>query len=86
MPDLAGNAHPLAGVAGFLFEMGQLKQQRRSGWQLLGITVPESVADHSARAAMTGVILAAIDGADVGRTALLCVFHDAHETRIGDVQ
>ena len=29
--------------------------------------------------------LAAMDGADVGRTAPLALFHDAHETRIGDV-
>ena len=29
--------------------------------------------------------LAALDGADAGRTAALCLLHDAHETRIGDV-
>ena len=34
--------HPLAGAAAFLFEMGQLKNQPRSGWQLLGISRPES--------------------------------------------
>jgi putative hydrolase of HD superfamily len=28
--------------------------------------------------------LAAIEGADVGRTSALCLLHDAHETRIGD--
>jgi 5'-deoxynucleotidase YfbR-like HD superfamily hydrolase len=26
-----------------------------------------------------------MEGADVGRTAALCLLHDAHETRIGDV-
>jgi 5'-deoxynucleotidase YfbR-like HD superfamily hydrolase len=26
-----------------------------------------------------------MEGADVGRTAALCLMHDAHETRIGDV-
>jgi 5'-deoxynucleotidase YfbR-like HD superfamily hydrolase len=65
--------------------MGQLKQLPRSGWLLLGVPLPESVAEHSFRAAMTGIILAAMAGADVGRTAALCVFHDGHETRIGDV-
>ena len=34
---------------------------------------------------MVGMALAAIEGADVGRTAALCLLHDAHETRIGDV-
>ena len=32
-----------------------------------------------------GITLAALEGADVGRTAALCLLHDAHETRIGDV-
>ena len=38
-----------SGAAAFLFEMGQLKNQPRSGWQLLGIQRPESVAEHSFR-------------------------------------
>lgn len=75
----------LAGVASFLFEMGHLKRVPRSGWLLLGIPQPETVAEHSFRTGIVGVALAAIDGADVGRTAALCLFHDAHETRIGDV-
>jgi putative hydrolase of HD superfamily len=78
--------HPLAGMATFLFEMGHLKQLPRSGWLLLGIPQPETVAEHSFRVAMVGIMLAALDGsADVGRTAALCLLHDAHETRIGDV-
>jgi putative hydrolases of HD superfamily len=81
----SGEPDPLAAAAGFVFEMGQLKQLPRSGWLLLGIALPESVAEHSFRAAMTGMIIAAISGADVSRTAALCLFHDGHETRIGDV-
>ncbi|MGH3185024.1 MAG: HD domain-containing protein, partial [Streptosporangiaceae bacterium] len=77
--------HPLAGVATFLFEMGHLKQLPRSGWLLLGVPQPESVAEHSFRVAVTGITLAAMEGADPGRAAALCVLHDAHETRIGDV-
>lgn len=77
--------HPLAGTATFLFEMGQLKQLPRAGWLLLGIPQPESVAEHSFRVAMIGLTLAAIEGADVGRVTALCLMHDAHETRIGDV-
>ncbi len=76
---------PLAGMAAFLFEMGHLKQVPRAGWLLLGIPEPESVAEHSFRAGVVGIVLAALEGADVGRTAALCLVHDAHETRIGDV-
>ncbi|URN01210.1 HD domain-containing protein [Actinomadura madurae] len=77
--------HPLAGTAAFLHEMGHLKQIPRSGWLLLRIANPESVAEHSARVGMVGIVLAALEGADAGRTAAMCLLHDAHETRIGDV-
>src|SRR5262249_38641238 len=85
LPASGEEDHPLAGVATFLFEMGQLKNLPRAGWLLLGIPQPESVAEHSFRVAATGIMLAALEGADVGRTAALCLLHDAHETRIGDV-
>jgi 5'-deoxynucleotidase YfbR-like HD superfamily hydrolase len=77
--------HPLAGMAAFLFEMGHLKQLPRSGWLLLGVPQPETVAEHSFRVGVAGILLAAMEGADVGRTVALCLLHDAHETRIGDV-
>jgi putative hydrolases of HD superfamily len=85
LPVAAGETHPLAGTVAFLFEMGHLKNLPRSGWLLLGIPKPESVAEHSFRVGIIGMTLAAIEGADVGHTAALCLLHDAHETRIGDV-
>jgi putative hydrolase of HD superfamily len=85
LPAPAEEANPLAGVPPFLFEMGHLKQTPRSGWLLLGIPHPESVAEHSFRAAIVGVALAVLEGADVGRTAALCVLHDSAETRLGDI-
>lgn len=77
--------HALSGVAAFLFEMGHLKRVPRSGWLLLGVSQPETIAEHSFRVGIIGIALAAIEGADVGHTAALCLLHDAHETRIGDV-
>jgi putative hydrolases of HD superfamily len=77
--------HPLAGTAAFLFEMGHLKQLARAGWLLLGIPQPESVAEHTFRAAIVGIALAAQEGADIGHTAALCLLHDSPESRIGDV-
>ena len=32
-----------------------------------------------------GIALAALGGADAGRTAALCILHDSHQTRTGDV-
>lgn len=85
MPVPEGEEHPLAGAASFLFEVGHLKNVPRSGWLLLGVESPESIAEHSFRIGMVGIVLAAIEGADVGHTAALCLIHDVHETRIGDV-
>jgi putative hydrolase of HD superfamily len=85
LPVPAGEDHPLAGVAAYLFEAGHLKHVSRAGWLLLGIPQPETVAEHSFRVAIVGMTLAGLEGADVGRTTALCLVHDAHETRIGDV-
>jgi putative hydrolase of HD superfamily len=70
-------------VADFLFEVGMLRKTPRSGYQFLG-SGRESVAEHSFRAAVIGYALADLAGADPGRTALMCLFHDVHEARTGD--
>lgn len=72
-------------IAFFLYEMGLLKRSKRTGWWVAGVKDPESIAEHSFRTAMIGTILAMAEGADPGRTAMLCLFHDSQETRIGDV-
>jgi len=85
MPVAEGEPHALAGAATFLHEAGHLKNLPRSGWLLLGIRQPESVAEHSFRVGLIGIVLAALEGANPGQTAALCLMHDVHETRIGDV-
>lgn len=75
----------LAGAAGYLLEAGMLKRARRSGWWIAGVRDPESIAEHSWRAALTGMVIASLEGADPARTAMLCVLHDTPETRIGDI-
>jgi putative hydrolases of HD superfamily len=85
LPALSQQDHVLAGVAAFLFEMGHLKRLTRARWLLLGIPQPETVAEHCFRAGAVGIALAVLEGADVGRTAALCLLHDAHQTRNGDV-
>ena len=73
-------------TAALLFEAGALRNQIRTGWPYDGVPVSatETVAEHSHRTTVIGVALAAMEGADPARTALLCTLHDLHETRIGD--
>lgn len=72
-------------VANFAFELGVLKRMRRAGWWHVGVRDPESVAEHSLRVAQIASLLAAIEGADPGRAALLAIWHDSQETRTGDI-
>lgn len=72
-------------VANFAFELGMLKRMRRAGWWHVGVRDPESVAEHSLRVAQLASLMAAIEGAEPGRAALLAVWHDSQETRTGDI-
>ncbi len=72
-------------IANFLFEVGMLKKTPRTGYQFLG-SGSESVADHSFRMTIIGYILAGqIPEADRNKTVLMCLFHDLHEARTGDM-
>jgi putative hydrolase of HD superfamily len=72
-------------VAAFAFELGVLKRIRRAGWWHVGVRDPESVAEHSLRVAQLASLIAAIEGAEPARAALLAVWHDSQETRTGDI-
>ena len=85
-PESERREHRLSGAADFLHEMGMLKHLRRAGWRFAGVPDPESVAEHSFRAAIVGIALATLADADPGRTATLCLLHDSPETRIGDIE
>lgn len=75
----------LTAVANFAYEQGYLKRLPRAGWHIAGVNAPETVAAHSYRVAVLAVLLAHLEGADPGRAAMLALFHDSQETRIGDV-
>jgi putative hydrolases of HD superfamily len=73
-------------IANFIFEMGQLREERRSGWKLLRVAEKETVAEHSLRAAQIGYILAIMEGYErPEEVAAMLVFHDMSETRVGDI-
>ena len=72
-------------IANFLFEVGMLKRTPRSGLQFLG-TGNESVAEHAFRVAFIGYVLAQLDkDADEKKLIKMCMFHDLHEARTGDL-
>jgi putative hydrolase of HD superfamily len=73
-------------LATFFFEMRQLREAPRSGWQLIGASGEESVAEHSLRAAQIGFALAILEGYDnPEEVAAMLVFHDMAEARVGDI-
>ncbi len=71
-------------IAKFLYEIGQLKRVKRSGWWIAGVKDPESVAEHSFRTAAIAYLLAHLEGADPGKTVLMALFHDLPEARTND--
>jgi putative hydrolases of HD superfamily len=75
----------LARLTGFVYEIGLLKRYKRTGWLVAGVSDPESIADHSFRAAALAGMIAALEGADPERAALLSLFHDSQETRLTDI-
>jgi putative hydrolases of HD superfamily len=70
----------------FLFEMGILSRTQRSGNAFLG-SGDQSVAEHSFRTAVIGFLLS--QGThlphDPYKLLCMCLFHDAPETRTGDL-
>ncbi|WP_433350960.1 HD domain-containing protein [Micromonospora sp. CA-111912] len=69
----------------FIFEADVLKRAARTGWWFAGVKHPETIAEHSHRTALIGIILAAMEGADPARVTMLCVLHDTQETRTTDL-
>ena len=71
-------------VVRFTFEMGQLRQEARHGWLRI-YENPESVAEHSQRAACLGYLLAHCERFENPQlVATMILFHDMHEVRLGD--
>lgn len=72
-------------ITNFLYEIGQLKRVKRSGWWLININDPENVAEHSQRTAVIGYFLARMEKADLKKVVLMCLFNDVHEARLNDL-
>jgi len=72
------------GIAKFLYEAGQLKRVKRSGWWIAGVENPETVAEHSFRTAVIAYILAQLEGVDLEKVVTMALFHDMAEARTND--
>lgn len=72
-------------IINFFFELGTLKHVKRSGWWIINVKDPESVAEHSFRAAIIGYFLAHLEKVDVDRVTKMCLFNDLHEARLNDL-
>lgn len=68
-----------------LLEAGLLKRVRRSGWWVVGVNDPETVAEHSFRAGLIGYFLAKQESVDVYKVLVMTLFNDLHEARINDL-
>jgi putative hydrolase of HD superfamily len=79
------------GIADYIFEIGKLRLESRSGWQYLGIR-HESVAAHTFRAAQIGVMMAILaeplqpdlGGVNPHFVAAEVIVHENGEARIQD--
>jgi putative hydrolase of HD superfamily len=72
-------------ILNFLGEAGILKRVARSGWWVLGLKNPETVAEHSFRTAVVSFILARLEKVNPYRASLMGLFNDIHEARINDL-
>lgn len=72
-------------IIDFFSEAGLLKLIKRSGWWVLGIKNPESVAEHSFRCAVIGYVLAKMEKANSEKVLMMAIFNDLQEARITDM-
>lgn len=72
------------GISKFFSEIGFLKRYKTSGFYLVGVENPPTVAEHSYRAAIIGAVLAEMEGVSPEKVAFILLFHDTAEARIGD--
>lgn len=72
------------GVIKFFSELYMLKRNKRSGLAIIDAP-PDSIADHVTLTAQIAFILAKMEGLNAERCAVIALFHDNDETRLGDL-
>jgi len=72
-------------ILNFLIEVNKLKEMPRTGWVLMGVKNPETVADHTFRMAIMSWLLAKKKRLNIKRAILVALFHDLCEVYAGDI-
>lgn len=70
-------------IVDFFFEVGSMRRMRRMHSQALREST-ESLADHSFRAAVIGLVLAEMEGCNSTKVVKMALLHDLAESRTGD--
>lgn len=68
----------------FLSEIQMLKRLDHVGIKLAGAESTDSLGEHIALSAQIAFILGELEGANSAKCAIINLFHDNHEARIGD--
>lgn len=68
----------------FFFELGMLKKIEHCGTKFAGVKHPDTLGEHSCRAAQIGYAIALAEKANPEKVAAMCLMHDIGEIRIGD--
>ncbi len=68
----------------YFFEIGMLKKYHHNGVMAAGVKIPDTVAEHSFRAAIIAYVLAELEGENSEKVACMLLFHDVPEARTGD--
>src|SRR5262245_52756149 len=68
----------------YIYEIGVMKRRRITGFDHFINQQTSTLASHSHRAAIIGMILAELEGADIAKVALILVLHETGEVRVGD--
>lgn len=71
-------------IINYFFELGMLKKYHHNGVMAAGVKIPDTVAEHSYRAAVIAYVLAEFEGEDSEKAACMLLFHDTPEARTGD--
>lgn len=68
----------------FLIEANKLKEMPRTGWVLMQVKNPESIADHTFRVAVATWLIGEKANLNVERAIKIALFHDLCEVHAGD--
>lgn len=69
----------------FLLDALELKDEKRTGWELRKIEEPESVADHSWSVGLLCLIYSDQENVETGKCLKMALLHDLAEYQTGDL-